>query len=130
MATSIDKVKEILETGLEDANITAYITTATLYVDQILSGKGLSSEVMDEIYTYVTAHLITHTKERQGAEEEAGTAKIKYTGTYGMGLKATTYGQTAILLDTTGCLAKAGKPVASIKAIGTDYVGDINTLNS
>lgn len=124
--TTIEDVKNIIDTDLPDTEIQAMIDTVSRLVDSVFANCSLSEDVLKDIETYLTAHIIASTKERQGSEEEAGTAKIKYTGKFGEGLSSTTYGQTALLLDTCGQLQNLGKKVASIKAVASEYLTDIN----
>ena len=117
MATTVEKVREILDSTLDDANITAYITAAGLYLDTIFTGQDISEDLRNEIERWVTAHLISVSKERQWEEVDAGTASEKFTGKYEMGLSMTSYGQTAILLDTTGELQRSQKKKAQTTAV-------------
>ena len=114
---TIAEVKEIIDTSLEDANITAYITAANASVTEVLTGSGLGVDLLKEIERWLTAHLIAATQERQSKSEEAGGAKVTYTGVYGEGLRLTSYGQMVITLDSSGLMASLGGRSASIYAI-------------
>ena len=107
------------DTALTDPQIEIYITGAEAFVDNALGSSGLSVAVMKEIERYLTAHFITVTKERTAKKEEAGGAKIEYTGSWGGGLRATHFGQTAIDFDTTGTLdaLSDGIKAASTRAV-------------
>lgn len=115
--TTEANVRGILDTDLESTEIDRYIDTAHLFVESALNGRGVSDDILTQIETYVTAHLISFTRERQESEEGIQDAKVKYTGKYGLGLQGTTYGQSALFLDPTGELAKKGKMAASITAV-------------
>jgi len=110
-------VKAILDnTELKESVINVFITSANTIVNTVL-GTGVTDN-MKEIERWLTAHLISLTRERQAIREEAGGTRIDYTGKFGEGLKATTYGQTVMLLDTTGKLASYdGRHSVSIFAI-------------
>lgn len=114
-----EEVKKILDPDIviEDDAINAFILGAVAITDGALSGSGLSASILLEIQRWLSAHLISSTVERMAAQEEAGTAKIKYTGTYGMALNSTTYGQMAISLDSTGALSNLNKAGVSLFAI-------------
>lgn len=111
------EVKEIIETDITDSTIDVYITSANALVNKALGTSSLGMALLKEIERWLTAHMIASTKERQTKKEEAGTAKVEYTGDYGEGLASTSYGQMVMGLDTTGGMAKLGKKVIMLKAI-------------
>lgn len=115
--TTIAEVKLIIDTDLEDDNITAYITGANALVTDVLTDSGLGATTLEEIERWLTAHMIAATQERQSKKEEAGGAKVEYTGVYGDGLRLTSYGQMVLALDSTGAMAGLGGKSASIFAI-------------
>lgn len=104
-------VKGILDnTTLTDNEILVYVTSANTLVNTAL-GTG-TTDILKEIERWLTAHLIACTRERQAKKEEAGTAKVEYTGIYMAGLHSTSYGQMVLTMDTTGVLsALMGKAV-------------------
>lgn len=107
MRTTSADVKAILDnTELTESQIIAYITSANIMVTQIL-GTTLIDDVLKEIERWLSAHMIATTRERQASKEEAGTAKVEYTGKWGQGLSSTSYGQMVISLDTTGAMKNA-----------------------
>jgi hypothetical protein len=114
--TTATEVKKILDsTALSDTDIDSYIVTANVLVNDVL-GTG-TTDLLTEIEKWLTAHLIVSTRERQAESEEAGGAKIKYTGKYDAGLKSTTYGQMVLTLDTTGKMATLSGRAAKITAV-------------
>jgi hypothetical protein len=118
--TSAEKVKQIIDTDLSDDIIDAYILAANYTITEVLgSDTELSSDHKTELERWLTAHLISATRERQAKEEGAGGAYIKYEGITGEGLKATMYGQQVLAMDTTGKLAvyTGAKKAASIYAV-------------
>lgn len=115
--TDIAAVKEILDTALTDSDILAHINIASRATDNKLSGKGLTEEVLTDIETFWTAHIIAMGKERQAKSEKIGDVQVQYQGEFGEGLRMTTYGQMVLMLDTTGTLANAGLKKARIWSI-------------
>ncbi len=113
------EIREILEDDANIANhiIDVFITTANILVTDALGSSSLSSSILKEIERYITAHLIAQTKIRQTQTEEVDDVRATYTGKFGEGLKATTYGQVALTLDTSGKLGQLGKREAVFKAI-------------
>ena len=117
-----DEVKQIIDTTLTDTEIDAFITAASLIIDEYLStNTDLVDALKTELEKWLTAHLIASTRERQTISEKAGQAEAQYTGKLGMGLDLTTYGQMVKLLDTTGILSnQIGKRKASMYAVITE----------
>lgn len=105
MKTTVEKVKDIIETELEDSIIQSYIDGADVWLLAALSEVSLPNDLFAEIERWVAAHMIAYSRERTAASEEAGGAKIVYSGKFGTGLNGTSYGQTAVNLDYTGTLA-------------------------
>ena len=114
--TNPDAVKEIIPTSLTTSQISAYIDISNTIVTNNVT-CGLGADVLEEIERWLAAHLISITQERQAKKEKVGEAEITYQGEYGVGLKSTTYGQTALMLDTCGGLANLGKKAINITSI-------------
>jgi len=89
----------------------------SIFVDENLLSTSLSAAMLTEIEKWLTAHLITISRERMAAKEEAGGARIEYIGAFGAGLSSTPYGQTAIALDNTGTLLALSNGTKSIKIV-------------
>lgn len=120
MRTTLDKVIEILDnTTLDDDIITSIINSANVFVTESLVGKGLSDAILAEIERWLAAHMIVSSRERLAAKEGAGGAFIEYAGQWGEGLLSTSYGQTAMMMDTSGTLLAIakGKSAARIVAV-------------
>lgn len=114
--TDADVKKVIALNVLTDT--TPFINTANLMVTQHLSNSGLSSEILAEIEKYLAAHLVAlHPDERQVTREKLGEAENTYAGVFGKGLEATQYGQTVMMLDTTGSLSALGGTYCSLEVV-------------
>lgn len=114
---SATDVKAIIETELVDNIIDVYILSANTLVNTAL-GSG-TSDILKEIERWLTSHLIAISKERQASKEGAGGANIEYAGSYGEGLKSTSFGQMVLTLDTTGKMASLNGMAARSFAIKT-----------
>ena len=114
--TTPAEVKVIITTSLIDAAIESYISIASSMVTNTVT-CGAAEAVLKEIERWLTAHLISITKERAGIKERLGEAEITYSGKFGEGLKSTSYGQMVLQLDTCGSFAKLGMKTISITAI-------------
>jgi len=101
-----DEVFEIIETSLTDIDV--FINTANLMVTGYLTGKGLSDATLKEIEKYISAHILSL---RDPRTKSVGVDVLSesYQGQWGLGLNGTSYGQTAILLDTSGTLGMLAK---------------------
>ena len=115
--TTFTEVKIIMDTALEDAEITSLIGYANRMVTNVLGAQGMTDELLKDIETYLSAHLIATGKERQTSEEKVHDITVKYTGKYGDFLKMTTFGQQVLTLDTSGEFANSGKQDIVVKAI-------------
>lgn len=116
MRTNILEVKTIIDTALKDAEISIFIGVSNRLVTETVA-KEVSELLARDIETWLTAHLISVSRERQAEEEELGDAQVKYQGKYGMNLESTSYGQTALMLDTSGKLQELNKQKARITAL-------------
>jgi len=113
-----EEVKEIIDTDLGNPVIDVFITGANQIVTSKLTDSGMSSAKLKEIERWLSAHMIANTKNRMTVKEKLGEASVEYiVGKYGSGLSSTPYGQTVLLLDTSGLLGASGKRSASITAI-------------
>ena len=116
------EVKAIMDgVTLADAIIDSYIIGANTIVTDNLATSGLSTAMLKEIERWLAAHLVAITRERTAKKEGAGGASIEYTGDWGSGFDSTSYGQTAVALDSTGTLAGLTGKSASIYAVPTTY---------
>lgn len=115
--TDATAVQAILLAGIENTNYDAespslvpFIRAASIMVDNLVTcatDKGLtvSSDTLTEIETWVAAHA--YQMADQGySEKTTERARGKFQGVTKMYLEGTKYGQMAMMLDTTGCLAE------------------------
>lgn len=112
------EVFEIIDTSL--TNIDPFINSASLIVDGYLLSKGLSDEILKQIELYIAAHLLS-LKDPRTKSVGVDVLSESYQGQWGLGLNGTSYGQTAILLDssgTLGALTKNGKSTTTFGIIG------------
>ena len=106
-------VLDIMDNTLDEDEISAHLLSANVFVTATLGDKGLSDEVLAEIERWTTAHMVASTKDRVSKEEGAGGAYIKWAGFWGKNFESTQYGQTALLLDTSGTLVALQKEKSS-----------------
>ena len=102
------EVKDLTGSSLADAVVDSFITaSAQIVTDRLADGSGFTDAKLKQIHLFLSAHLVTVNRERQALEEKVDPASIKYSDIFGSGLQSTTYGQTALSLDTSGLLQQA-----------------------
>lgn len=107
-------------------SLTAFIATAnslTDYVDSCDSDGDLSSATLELIERWLAAHYYAHADQLQKSKT-TGDASSSFQGEFGKGLESTQYGQAAMNLDTTGCLAKKNREMINGKVgISVTWLG-------
>ena len=109
------EVEKILHNP-DEVDVEPFITAANLVVTQNLSGTILSTAELKEIERWLAAHL-AGMRIRQEDSIKVGDASAKFTGTYGLGLDNTQYGQQVKVLDRTGILASLAQPRAKFSTV-------------
>ena len=115
---TVDDLVEILETELTEAQLSAFVNSAHYLIQANLLSSGLSSDVLTEIHKYLAAHFASLRDQRIESERVADVS-MKYQGKTDMGLNATLYGQTALMLDTSGNLANLALKPATFLVFDT-----------
>lgn len=122
MSVSEGDVINLMNTAMTDDAMSPFLTTARLLRTTYLTGSGLSDGLLDEIEKYLAAHLAS-VKSPFALKEKLGEAEASYGYKGGEGLAATPYGETAMLLDSTGTLRRVmNTRIATIETI--DYAQD------
>lgn len=122
-APSVAEVRSIITTSLTDDQVTAAIETATLVADGCPSIALMDATRQKAIVKWVTAHFISVQDEvkpssRTLASKSIGDASESYVNaSLGEQLRSTRYGQQALLIDTSGCLATIGQRKAFIRVV-------------
>lgn len=115
--TTYTEVKKVINTALEDGEINDLIDFANRMVTTILNSSGLTSAQLKDIETYLTAHLIAISMERQTVEEKVGDVWVKYHDNPDGWLNLSNYGMTIIAMDTSGLFERQSKKKATFQAI-------------
>ena len=124
--TTVEEVREIITTSLTDAQVEIWMGIANTLVTENVA-CGLSAAVLTEIERQITAHLIAQVPNSgAGAEpiisEKLDDASVTYADIWGKGFESSSYGKTALLLDSCGGLANMGKRTAKVIAV-TSFEG-------
>lgn len=115
--TNVTTVRIIINSALGDTDINSVIEQANRIVTRQLGDTDLVAAVLTDIETWLTAHIIAITKERQMQIEKVGDVVLEYNANPGQFLESTTYGQMALMLDSSGTLGRSMLRKARIRAI-------------
>lgn len=115
------EVKVTIKTLLSDEAIQQFIDDAVLMVEPCTVIATFSEAKQKAIIRYIAAHMIATSgdgTEGRMTSQKIGDASETYeAGTLGQGLKASSFGQKAIEMDTSGCLASLGKQRIQFKVL-------------
>lgn len=106
-------------------DLSAYIATATILTDRTVlcaanKSVTIDSDTAAQLETYLAAHFYTLHDPTYSSRSTQG-ASGSFHGQTGKGLESSMYGQTAILMDPSGCLNSFDKrQKASMIWLGTD----------
>lgn len=127
--TTADQVKAILMSDYgpkrsgDLPDLAPFIRAAGLMIDRVATcatakGLTLTSAELVELECWLAAHFYS-VSDRPYQSTSTDRAGATYQGRTGMGLDSSYYGQTAMILDYSGCLAAiASRRRASITSIG------------
>ena len=107
------EVKTIIDTELDT---TPFIATANTLVNNLLTSSGLDDTTLASIELWLSAHYVAVRDPRFRSVRTEQHQMDFERGQAGMGIRATTYGQQALELDTSGTLvARLGRRRAFIR---------------
>lgn len=114
---------------LQDYNVanslSPFVESASAFIDQCVTvaaarGTPLPSTLQEILERWVSAHIYVMVDQAY-AQKSTGGASASFQGQTGMVFEATKYGQTALMLDTTGTLTVMSKrQVAGVDWLGTN----------
>ena len=108
-------VEEIFDNS-DNLPLKAFIVGANLIVTKNLTSTDLTSAELVEIERWLSAHMVAM-RTRQTDSVKVSSGQASFTGSYGMGLKSTQYGQMVLVLDRSGTLASLGQPKAKFSVV-------------
>lgn len=130
--TTADKVKDILGDNYDGCkSLIRFIKSANVLTnwlvtcDTAMNGTPVNGEEqLQEIESYLAAHFYEH-HDKSYTSKSTGGASGSFKGQYAMILLSTDYGQTAMLLDASGCLAKKSKEAETgqVRKVGMVWLG-------
>lgn len=119
--TLADMIREIL--GLPDGTgVSAFQTAAESLISRLACMGGYDDATQQTITAWVAAHFYeTARPDSSVVEEKMGDAYARYASYNvkpGKGLESSSFGRTALSLDTLGCLRSVGKRPVVLEAMG------------
>jgi len=112
-------VIEVDEQSFSDANLEVFITVANELVTEFCAEAGFTDVRLELIERYLACHFYA-IRDPRASSESAGVSVSYLNPSVGMYFEGTTFGQQALLLDTSGALAALSK---STKDGGKGTVG-------
>ena len=113
-----DEVKEIIDVDTT-LILTPFIGIAHLIVDENLVDSGYTAARLKEIERWLSAHFVA-IRDKRISDEKIGEVAVSYDRAgLGKGLEATTYGQQALMLDSSGLLMQVSGS-ASLEVFGLE----------
>lgn len=117
---SVAVVKAIIATTLADDAVQAVIDDAALLAEGCPVVASYDAARQSAIVKWLAAHMLASTSAGGGAltQKALGDASETYgRATLGTQLAGTTYGQQALALDPSGCLARLGAKRAFVRVV-------------
>lgn len=105
-----EQLRGIIQTAIGDEEIVAFISTASVLVDELLLNEGYSTSLLKQIELWLAAHFLAVRDPRTLSDTIPGGPTLQYHGQTGIeGLKQTPYGTQVMILDHHGVLTRAAK---------------------
>jgi hypothetical protein len=128
--TTASAIRGIVEVDAEfiDASLVPFIESASAIVDDVLADQDLSDLRLELIERWLAAHFYVLRDPRRKSETVGPITQTLEMGKTGLHLQATQYGQTAMLLDSTGSLAQYNANLetpAHRLTVGVRYLGKV-----
>jgi hypothetical protein len=116
---SVAAVRGIITTDLTDPQVQAVIDDAALLAEGCPVVAGYPAARQSAIVKWLAAHMIASTARTGVLTQKAlGDASESYArAQVGLNLSGTTYGQQALALDPSGCLARLGQRSAFVQVL-------------
>lgn len=125
---TVAQVQEIYPTSKD---LTPFIETAHLLVNEELASSGMTNDRMAMVEKYLAAHFAIISLEKGGITRQKIGESEDYYQTWqnsSVGLMASRFGQQAAMLDSSGTLASAasGKLKAQFTVVGNNPADEVD----
>jgi hypothetical protein len=107
-------------------DVSPYITTAEALAGKVLSEEGYTAAYLLQIEVYLAAHFAAVSYLRWG-QEQTGASQEQKQYKVDLSLNLTVFGQQAMILDTSGKLAKLQRRLTKDGYIGTGSITWLGT---
>lgn len=113
-----------IESGI---SLTPFIDVANTMVNNTIDTTELDSDTLEKIERYLAAWLYC-IRDRRRTQEKVDVLTQNFQHAEDLGLNCNEYGQTAMMLDTTGALAQLNQQMLNPKrrSIGLTWLGTDN----
>lgn len=116
---SYSEVDKIIDVDPNITDYSAFISVASLLVDDISAGdSSISEDRLKEIERWLSAHFLA-IRDMRASDEKAGKVSMSYQYKLGLNLQVTMYGQQAMMLDSSGYLSRLNKDGVGDKAVAS-----------
>ena len=119
-------IEAIVEVDPSITNLAPFISASKVLLDAATENASYTEATYDEIHTWLAAHFYC-IRDNRRSSETADEVREEFQYKLGRGLECTMYGQTAMMMDHEGGLAKidkenknGGKKIMSVNWVGTD----------
>ena len=126
MAITDADVEAIVEVDPTITDLSPFISASKVLMDAATATADYPTATYDSIHTWLAAHFYCIRDSRRSSET-ADDVREEFQYKLGRGLECTMYGQTAVMMDFKGGLAKidkenknGGKKTMSVTWVGTD----------
>jgi len=102
-------------------DLTPFITIANALVTEVCDDSSYTEERLELIERWLAAHFYTN-RDPRSVSERAGSVAVTYQSAVTFNLATSHYGQTAMLLDTSGGLALLNKASAK-RTVSVTWLG-------
>lgn len=122
-------VREVLTRDYDSRNLpsllpfikTANVVTTRVNTCAVAKGVTLTTDELELIERWLAAHFYKYAWDRQFSNKSELGASAGFGGQTAMALDGTTYGQTAKVVDASGCLAA----ISMAARAGADWLGKV-----
>ena len=125
MGTTSELVQKIIETDVT-IDLTPFILVANELVTECCGDSGYDDSRLELIERFLAAHFYTN-RDPRVTSEGVGGVSVSYQSAIALGFDGSSYGQSAIRLDTKGGLAalneqskKGFKPTVGVTWLGKE----------
>lgn len=119
--------EEVAAISFASGDLTVFIEVSNVMISDHLADKEISAAALRLIALYLAAHF-AFLAEGQVKSEKIGASSTSFNMSTGLALLSTTFGQQAIMLDSSGTLSALNSSAASATKENIKYAGSIEII--